>query len=495
MNTALRILAFLLVLGFPAVVCAGNHEIPVTTTSDAALKHFVTGRDLFERLRTIEATPHFEQAIAMDKDFAQAYLYLAQCATSNKMFIENLNKATALAPKVSEGERLLIKGMEASFTGNTAGGEKLLRDLVNLFPDDVRGRIMLANTLQQQLKYEDAIQQCKNVVRIDPRYPPVYNTVGYLYAYTENYTEAEQAFKKYTDLIPGEPNPLDSYAELLMKEGKFDESIETYERALAIDPKFYSSVVGIALDYAMKGMPAEARKRLQQMFDGAPDDGVRRQALTAMMMVSLHEGKYDRALEEVKKRQAIAEKNQDVLETATDIVTTGDILLETSTIDVTRGTFLKTRSPEVAKVQEAGANYSRAIAVIENSTLSQTIRDAAQMGNLFAETRVAIHNNDVAGAKLKADGYRAKAVARNEPPLIQNAHLLAGLIALTEKRNQDALTELNQSNLRDPIVLLRLSEANEGLGNTAKAREWRNKAANFNENNFHFALIRRMVHD
>jgi hypothetical protein len=36
-----------------------------------------------------------------------------------------------------------------------------------------------------------------------------------------HYDDAEAAFKKYVQLIPDDPNPLDSYAELLMKRGRF----------------------------------------------------------------------------------------------------------------------------------------------------------------------------------------------------------------------------------------------------------------------------------
>ena len=50
--------------------------------------------------------------------------------------------------------------------------------------------------------------------------------LGYAYRQEGDYANAEQAFKKYIELIPNDPNPYDSYAELLLKMGKFDESID-----------------------------------------------------------------------------------------------------------------------------------------------------------------------------------------------------------------------------------------------------------------------------
>ena len=46
------------------------------------------------------------------------------------------------------------------------------------------------------------------------------------------YPNAEQAFRKYIELIPNDPNPYDSYAELLLKMGKYDEAKALYERGL-----------------------------------------------------------------------------------------------------------------------------------------------------------------------------------------------------------------------------------------------------------------------
>ena len=48
--------------------------------------------------------------------------------------------------------------------------------------------------------------------------------------------DTEKTFKKYTELIPGDPNPYDSYAELLLKTGRYDEAVAQYQEALRIDP-------------------------------------------------------------------------------------------------------------------------------------------------------------------------------------------------------------------------------------------------------------------
>ena len=57
-------------------------------------------------------------------------------------------------------------------------------------------------------------------------------TVAVVDAY--HYANAEKAFQKYIELIPKDPNPYDSYAELLLKMGRFEDSIAQYRKALEI---------------------------------------------------------------------------------------------------------------------------------------------------------------------------------------------------------------------------------------------------------------------
>jgi cytochrome c-type biogenesis protein CcmH/NrfG len=46
--------------------------------------------------------------------------------------------------------------------------------------------------------------------------------MGYAYSDKNDFNKAEEAFKKYISLLPDSPNPYDSYAELLLKNGRYD---------------------------------------------------------------------------------------------------------------------------------------------------------------------------------------------------------------------------------------------------------------------------------
>jgi tetratricopeptide (TPR) repeat protein len=73
------------------------------------------------------------------------------------------------------------------------------------------------------------------------------------------------AFKKYIELIPNDPNPYDSYAELLLKMGKFDDSVAQYRKALAIDQNFINAHQGIGMALLYKGNAEEASAEIQKI--------------------------------------------------------------------------------------------------------------------------------------------------------------------------------------------------------------------------------------
>jgi len=131
-----------------AVMCVGCNKtdqvaassdggkIPITTTSEEARKEFQTGRDLSERLLGQESLQHFDKALALDPEFASAELGRANNSPTAKEFFEHLKKAVALAPKASNGEKLLILSNQAGANGVVEMQKEYLDQLVTAYPND-----------------------------------------------------------------------------------------------------------------------------------------------------------------------------------------------------------------------------------------------------------------------------------------------------------------------------------------------------------------------
>ena len=474
-NVAQRTAAILVVTACAAAPVAAqapaSGKMPITTASEEARKLYIDGRDLLERLRGTDGRRLFEQAVAKDPNFALAYVGLANTSGTNREFVEATTKAAALVEKVSEGERHQILALESGLRGDPAGNLMHLKALVGLFPNDERAHTLLGVLYFGRQDYQNAIAEFEKATSINPKFSPPYNQLGYAYKFTDRFNDAETAFKKYTDLIPDDPNPHDSYAELLMKIGRFDESIKEYEKALAIDPNFVSSYVGIGNDYLAMGKTDQARAAFARMEAHARSTGERRQVRFWTAASYVHDNAPDKALEQLKAGSALAEHDAGTL--AGDLVQMGDVLREAGRPD------------------EALAKYNEAVKLMDASQLPEPVKAATRRNHVFEEGRVAIVKHDLPTAKNKLAEYAGLIAPRNAPFELRQQHELAGMIALAQKRYAAATGELAQANQRDPRVLLLMAEAEHGAGNAQRASALAQKAAHFNELSFNFAYVKK----
>jgi tetratricopeptide (TPR) repeat protein len=456
----------------PAKAKAASDKIPITTSSDEAKQAYLNGRDLFEKLRATDAHAQFQKAIELDPNFALAYVGLANSSGSAKDFFDAVSHAAALAPKVSEGERHVILGLEAGAKNNPAGVLTHYTALVAAFPNDERARTLLGNTYFGRQDYKTAAMHLAAAIKINPSFSQPYNQLGYAYRFLERYDDAEKTFQKYTQVIPNDPNPYDSYAELLMKMGRFDDSIKNYEKALSIDPNFIASYVGIGNDYLYMGHPDQARTAFSKINEHARNTGERRQANLWTAASYVHEGNTDKAIAEIKAGSELAEAENDMAGVAGDFTQIGDIQREASRYD------------------DALASYKQAVAVIEKANVPEEAKAAAHRNLLFEEGRVAVMKNDLANAKKNSAEYTKQVAVKKVPFEVRQQHELTGMIALAEKHHAAAATEFQLANQQDPRVLLMTSQALSGSGKSAEAAKFADRAAKFNQLSFNYAYVR-----
>jgi tetratricopeptide (TPR) repeat protein len=451
---------------------AADGKIPITTSSEDARRAYLQGRDLAEKLRATDARRLYTDAVARDPNFALAHLGLANTAGTNKEFVDAVTRAATLAAGASEGERLMIRAVEAGLKGDPAGTLTRYKELVKLFPNDERALTLLGNAHFGRQEYDNAIAQYTRATAINPSFSQPYNQLGYAYRFIEKFGDAETAFKKYIELIPGDPNPYDSYAELLMKMGRFDESIKMYEKALSIDPNFVASYVGIGNDHLAAGRTDQARAAFAKLASVARNTGERRQAHFWTAASYVHDAATDKAIAELKAGYALAEAERDAGSMSGDLTLMGDVLREAGRLD------------------EALARYAEAVAVAEKSQLPPEVKDAARRNHLFEEARVAAVRKDVAAARAKTSAYEKAIAGKNRPFEALQHHELLGLIALAEQKYTAAAAELAKANQQDPRILYRTAVALRDGGDQSKAAAAASKAAKFNGLNFNYAFVK-----
>jgi superkiller protein 3 len=258
-------------------------ERDVTTTSNEAYTFFMAGKEAADRLYNNEALEHFEEAVRADSSFAFAWALLSKFyyhlgrSEEGKMAAKTAYK---LAQDLPDKERLSITLQTAELRGNMTEFEATLELMLERYPKEEEPHYFLANQLWHQLKLEEAIEEFKIVLKINPNHALSFNCLGYLHAQLGRYGEAIEYLKKYIFIAPDQANPHDSLGEIYIMMGRYDEAIEQFNRAIAVKPTFayepgnLASMIHqhIAKALVEKGKIDEARRMLQKALDLSPSD-------------------------------------------------------------------------------------------------------------------------------------------------------------------------------------------------------------------------------
>ncbi len=448
-------------------------KIPITTSSCDARENYINGRTLAENLQNQKALVYFEKAIELDPNFALAYFGCALAQPNVKDIFEYLNKAVSLIDRVSEGEKLLIIGMQAGLNRDFKKQLDNFKLLVEKYPEDEYALYHLGNIYFAQQQYEEAIKNYKELIKINKNFAPVYNQLGYAFRNLEKFDAAEKSFKKYIQLIPDNPNPYDSYGELLLKMGEYEASIEQYEKALRRDSNFVASHIGIASNLIYISDYDEARLLLERYYNRARNDAERGRALTTRAITFIDEDDYENAIIEIEKLVNVSKKNNDFAALANSLVIIGAIHFESGNYDL------------------ALKYYSKSLKIIQDSNLPDEIKRNTGFNYLFGETMVHAKQKKFKSALIGAEKFKTEAIRTNNLNQIRNSHEIFGRISLEMKEYEKAIKELKQSNLQNPYNLYRLAVAYQKLGDIENAESFFKETVNFNSFlNLNYAFCR-----
>jgi tetratricopeptide (TPR) repeat protein len=278
-------------------------KLPVTTSSAQARSSFEKAMREFEEYRIPDTLQDLRTATKADPNFAQAFILLSRMSQDPAEQAATRKRAKQLAPKVSPSERLLICWLADAQENNYLPAIAGMNDLLAKYPRDQRLAYLAGDWLMQQQRYEQAVLVLERALAIYPDYAAALNDVAYGYADTGNFEKAFAAMDRYVALEPDQPNPHDSYGEILRMAGKLDAALEQYRISIRIDPNF-GSELGVADTYALMGKELEAREEYDRAIVFAPSnaDKVQRELQSAVTWIRENNRKQaERALSDVAR--------------------------------------------------------------------------------------------------------------------------------------------------------------------------------------------------
>jgi tetratricopeptide (TPR) repeat protein len=286
-------------IGAPAMPSRAGDEsaqvLPVTTASPAAARYFETGMEQYENHRWNFALRDWNEAVKLDPQFAQAYTWI--CFTTSDPAEESRDRelAKALIKTVTPGEQLLIQWMADVHENRYLEGIAAMNDLLAMYPRDKRLHFTMGYWLYLQDQYELSKKVTLQALDTDPNYATCYNQLAYLYSRLGDLDKALESTSKYIELLPNEPNPHDSHAEMLRLAGRFQEALEHYRMALRIDPTFYISQKELGETYSLMGEEEQARREYEKAIHDAPSPGVKAVYRQKLALTYVREKKYAEA--------------------------------------------------------------------------------------------------------------------------------------------------------------------------------------------------------
>lgn len=268
----------------------------LTTSSPEAYRYFLEGRELALKMYFTEAKASYTKAIELDSTFALAYMGLALTESGAEERNLIVGRALKYSDRATEAERVLIKAVAAYVSGDYPTAIKDFEKLAAAQPDDKFAPFWLGTIYYKQLQQpEQGIRQLTRAIEIDPLFKPAYNLLAYSYNAIGDFEKSIWAIDKYISIPPEEANPYDTRGDLYAWNGKIDQAIESYRKALRVKPDFYMSLFKLGDMYVYKREYARAEICYKDLSSW-PDKWTRSAGRFCLGLIPAYQGKLEEAL-------------------------------------------------------------------------------------------------------------------------------------------------------------------------------------------------------
>jgi tetratricopeptide (TPR) repeat protein len=396
--------------------------LPVTTSSAKARELYQKGMADYENLYLERCNDDWRAAVKEDPNLGLAWAWIAFNSTNPEEISTARAHAKALAPKLTPGEQLMIRWIASVQDGNFIDGITAMNDLVELYPKDKRLLYLVGNWLMGENGNDQAQRLFERALAIDKNYPAALNDLAYVDARNRKFDKAFAAMDRYVVLLPKEPNPQDSYGELLRMAGNFEGSLQHYRAALKIDPDFVTSQLGLGDTYALMGNQEQARAEYDKAIASAHNDADRLTYRMQKAMTWVREGKPAEADKEFTGIADTAHAKQQDLQEAQ-----------------AHRQMAEYQADDAAALQQLKAAED---AISHRDMISHSDRDEEMSRILRVRTVCAVRSGDQAMAEASLHQLEAMAGGSRDEVIQSSYHGAAGAFLMQQKKYDDAISQL-----------------------------------------------------
>ncbi len=283
------------------------------TASTDAYQLYLKGRYHWNR-RTTEgiskAIEYFQQSIAIDPSYAQAYAGLADSYALLPLNTtipsrEALPKAKAAATKALELDDRLAEAhaslayVKYQFDGDWPGAEREFKRAIELNPNYATAHHWYSNYLSVSERHPEAIAEMKLAQELEPLSLVMNAGVGWAYYYARQYDQAIEQFRKTLELDPNFNRAYTGLGVVYEQKGMHSEAVAALQRARDLSGGSPLIVAFLGHAYATAGKRSEARAVLSELKELSARGYLSSPYYTAMIYAGL--GERDQALQWLEK--------------------------------------------------------------------------------------------------------------------------------------------------------------------------------------------------
>ena len=446
-------------LDVPAQYIEDTEDLPVAeivTKSRASFEHLMRGAvALALRSDWQTARAQLEQAVAEDETNALAHMILygvAILGNDRERAVAAIEGAMQHMYRLPERIQFQIKTSYYDFMQQPEKVIAVARMRVELSPEDLEGRAMLANLHKLRNEREDAIAQYEAILEIDPTQYDYLRELADQHRLNGEFDDAIAYYERYASTFPENSASFVSLGALHRILGQHERAKELYDRALLLEPDNISTSVSLAqLERSFGNFESELTQlnSALQRSRTLADSGV---VLTAMRRAFSFRGLTSEAIEILETELAAALEVSAAVPYLIARLTTLDLYVRAG------------RADEAERLYEAAA-----------AELRPPFDKLSSLGRLA----ISLELDDADAAELALVDLREFVLTFGAGTLMPNVHQAQGRIhelrgeydqAIESFRAQHAVNRTNMSVLRD------LGRCYRKRGDLDRAEEFLNDA-------------------
>ena len=256
-----------------------RQALAARTSNNDAFDLYLRGRYFWAK-RTPDglqkSVQHFERALALDPNFADAHAGLAGALLVLPLYVDvkasDLRpRARAAAERAVQLDSTLADGWAAlayvrmSYDHDWAGEERAFRRAEQLNPNDAYTQMWYGDFESGRGNTTAGVEHYTRGVKLDPLAAPLQMALGWGYMWTRRFEEAVEQFNLAIELDPTLVDAQTQLARARLFQGRHDEAIRGLEEAVAHSRRRAHELGFLGHAYAVSGRTVDAQRILEEL--------------------------------------------------------------------------------------------------------------------------------------------------------------------------------------------------------------------------------------